>query len=155
MQRKVQSEGTVNMKSVYGLCKNQHYTPLFTRPVRLFYLRISVGSRDNIFGIATGYGLIDQRVGVRVRVGSRILSPLSRPALGPTQPPFQWVLGALSPGVKRPGREAGHSQLVPRSRKCVSIHPLSHTPSWRSAELVKHRDKFIFMNSYENRIRCF
>jgi hypothetical protein len=30
-------------------------------------------------------------------------------ALGPTQPPIQWVQGALSLGVKRPGREANHS----------------------------------------------
>jgi hypothetical protein len=27
----------------------------------------------------------------------------SRPALGPTQPPIQWVPGALSAGVKRQG----------------------------------------------------
>jgi hypothetical protein len=33
----------------------------------------------------------------------------SRPALGPTQPPIQWALEALSPAVKRPGREADHS----------------------------------------------
>jgi hypothetical protein len=33
----------------------------------------------------------------------------SRPALEPTQPPAQWIPGALSPGVKRPGREADHS----------------------------------------------
>jgi hypothetical protein len=29
--------------------------------------------------------------------------------LGPTQPPIQWLPGALSLGVKRPGREADHS----------------------------------------------
>jgi hypothetical protein len=34
--------------------------------------------------------------------------------------------------VKRPGRETDHF-LVPRSRKVASIHPLPHTPSWRSA----------------------
>jgi hypothetical protein len=32
-----------------------------------------------------------------------------RPALGPTQPPTQWVPGALSLGVKRPRRETDHS----------------------------------------------
>jgi hypothetical protein len=31
------------------------------------------------------------------------------PALGPTQPPIQWVPEALSLGVKQPGREANHS----------------------------------------------
>jgi hypothetical protein len=33
----------------------------------------------------------------------------SRMALGPTQPPIQWMPGALSLRVKRPGREADHS----------------------------------------------
>jgi len=33
---------------------------------------------------------------------------VSRTALGPSQPPVQWVLGVLSLGVKRPVREADH-----------------------------------------------
>jgi hypothetical protein len=33
----------------------------------------------------------------------------SRPALGSTLPPIQWVPGALSVGIKRPGRECDHS----------------------------------------------
>jgi hypothetical protein len=33
----------------------------------------------------------------------------SRAALGLTQPPIQWVRKALSPGVKRPGRESDKS----------------------------------------------
>jgi hypothetical protein len=33
----------------------------------------------------------------------------SRTALGPTQRPIQWARGALTLGVKRPGREADHS----------------------------------------------
>jgi hypothetical protein len=38
-----------------------------------------------------------------------------------------------------------HLQLVPRSRKRGSIHPLPHTSSWRSAQLVKHRNKFTYI----------
>jgi hypothetical protein len=36
-------------------------------------------------------------------------SKSSRPALGFTQPPIQWVRGAISPGVKQPGHEVDHS----------------------------------------------
>jgi hypothetical protein len=90
---------------------------------------------SNLYGplptrcIATGYGLDGRGVEVRVPVGSRIFSTSSIPALGSTQPPIQWAPGALSPGVKL----TTHLQPVPRSRKCGSIHPLPHTPSWRSA----------------------
>jgi hypothetical protein len=38
-----------------------------------------IWSRDCVFGIATGYGLDDREVGVRVPVGSRIFSSSSRP----------------------------------------------------------------------------
>jgi hypothetical protein len=38
-----------------------------------------------------------------------VFAPASRSALVPTQIPNQWVLGALSLGVKRPGSEADHS----------------------------------------------
>jgi hypothetical protein len=40
------------------------------------------------------------------------MASVSRPALGLTQPPVQWVLGVLSPGGKaRPGRDTDHSLL--------------------------------------------
>jgi hypothetical protein len=65
---------------------------------------------DSAVGIATGYGLDGRGIGVRVPVAAKyFLSASSTTVLGPTQPPVQWVLGALSPGVKRPGREADHS----------------------------------------------
>jgi hypothetical protein len=67
-------------------------------------------NRDSTVGIATGYGLDDRGFGVRVHVGSRIFfSTSSRLALWATQPPIQWEPGALSPGIKRQGREADHS----------------------------------------------
>jgi hypothetical protein len=68
-------------------------------------------NQDSSVGIATGYGLDGRGAEVRVPVGARIFlhSTSSRPALGPTQPPIQWVPGALSLGVKQPGREGDHS----------------------------------------------
>jgi hypothetical protein len=42
-------------------------------------------------------------------MGVFLFDTASRPALGSTQPPTQWVLGPLSLGVKWPGREANHS----------------------------------------------
>jgi hypothetical protein len=46
------------------------------------------------------------------RVKNFIFSTSSRPAQGSTQLPIQWVQGGLSPGAKRPGREADHSSLA-------------------------------------------
>jgi hypothetical protein len=62
---------------------------------------------------------------------------LSRPVLGSTYPPIQWVPRALSPGVKRPGREAGHSPPTTAEvkKKLMSIQALLYTPSWHSAQL--------------------
>jgi hypothetical protein len=65
--------------------------------------------RDSVVGLTTGYGLENRGVGVLELVGSKIFSTSSRPALGSTQPPIQWVPGPLSPRVKQPGREADHS----------------------------------------------
>jgi hypothetical protein len=73
---------------------------------RLFTSNISTCSlferRDSAVGIATGYGMDDQGVGVGVPVGPRIFhfSTSFRPPLGPTQPTIQWVPGALYPRGK-------------------------------------------------------
>jgi hypothetical protein len=58
--------------------------------------------------------------------GKRIfpLASVSRPALGPTQPPVRWVPRFLSPGVKR-GRDVtltAHPHLMPRSRMSRSYN---------------------------------
>jgi hypothetical protein len=49
----------------------------------------------------------------------------SRPILGPSQAPLQWIPGALSPGANLPGREADHLHLVSRSR-IVELYLYSH-----------------------------
>jgi hypothetical protein len=61
----------------------------------------------------TGRSRFDPRQGQRIFP----LASVSRPALGPTQPPVQWVPGVLSPGVKccRGVTLTTHSHLVPKS----------------------------------------
>jgi hypothetical protein len=81
----------------------------------------------------------------RRRLGIFLFTTASRTALGPTQPPIQWVPGTLSLGVKRPGRETIHSP--PSSdevKERVELYlRFPSTPSWRVAWL-KHRDNFTF-----------
>jgi hypothetical protein len=92
------------------------------------------GSRNSSVGIATGYGLDDQGGGSSSpgRFKNFHFSISSRPALRSTQPPIKWVPGVSGRGVKL----TSHLQLVPRSRKCGSIHPLPYTSSWRNAYLT-------------------
>jgi hypothetical protein len=84
------------------------------------------GSLDSSVGIATGYRLDDWGVGVRVPVGPRIFSSPSRPdrLWGPPNLLSDgyrelFPRGQSSWGVKL----TTHLQLMPRSRKCGSIHP--------------------------------
>jgi hypothetical protein len=67
--------------------------------------------RDSSVGIALGYGLDDwgSRIRFPAEAGNFSFHTASITAMGSTQPLFQWVSGALSLGVKRPGREADHS----------------------------------------------
>jgi hypothetical protein len=85
-------------------------------------------SRDSSVGIATSYGLDERGVGVRVPVGSRILSSPNRPGrlLKCTEPPIQWIPWALSPGVKRLGREVDHSP--PTSAEVKKVWTYTATP---------------------------
>jgi hypothetical protein len=71
----------------------------------------------------------------RLGLGIFLFTTASRTALGPTQPPIQWVRGALFLGVKRPVREADHSPpSSAKVKECVELYlHSSHTPSWRGA----------------------
>jgi hypothetical protein len=56
-------------------------------------------------------------------LGSFLFTIVSRTALGLTQPPIQWVLGALPLGVKRPEREADHSPPSSAEvKECVELY---------------------------------
>jgi hypothetical protein len=56
---------------------------------------------------------------------------MSRPTVGPTQTPVQWVPGALSPGLKRQGSKADHSpQYNAELKNGGAIPALHNTSSW-------------------------
>jgi hypothetical protein len=70
------------------------------------------------------------RPGFNFRRGERwhffLFATASGQALGPTQLHIQWVPGAITMEVKRPGRDADHSpQSGANDKKCVElyIHP--------------------------------
>jgi hypothetical protein len=70
--------------------------------------------RDSAVGIATSYGLDGLRIESRCE---RDFPHSSRPALGPSQPPIQWLPG-LSRGVKWPGCDVDHPpHPAPRLKK--------------------------------------
>jgi hypothetical protein len=59
--------------------------------------------------------------------GIFLFTTASRTALGPTQPPIQWVAGALFLGVKRSGREADHSPPSSAEvKECMELY--LHSP---------------------------
>jgi hypothetical protein len=93
-----------------------------------------IGSQNISVGIVTGYGLQYGWGSDPYRGKSFLFPTRSRPALGPAQPPIQWVPEAISLGVKRPGREPDHSP--PSSAEVKNggaIPPFPHMSLWHSA----------------------
>jgi hypothetical protein len=66
-------------------------------------------------GIVTAYRLDRQQVGIRISTSSRQVLRL-------TQPSIQWVPGALSLGLKRPGGEADHALAISAHVKKTPIY---------------------------------
>jgi hypothetical protein len=67
-------------------------------------------SRDS--SVARNDGLQAKRSGFDYRLGKLLLFfTMSRPALRRRRPLIQWVSETVSPGVKRPRREADHSPI--------------------------------------------
>jgi hypothetical protein len=109
--------------SYWYICENLKLRTRFIHnfeSLNLFCAYLYTGSRGSSGSIVSDCGLDNRAIGVRSPAGQRIfpLASVSRPALGPTQPPVLCVPGVLSPGVKaRPGRDTDHSPTsVPRSR---------------------------------------
>jgi hypothetical protein len=92
-------------------------------------------SQDSVVSLVTAYRLNDWGVRVRVPVESRIFSSL-RSSDQPWGPPNL----SMGTGGSFPRGKAAeewsltiHLQLVLRSKKCGSLHPLPHTSSWHNA----------------------
>ena len=84
---------------------NQCGLPLTPPPLPLPSVLQSRGSV-----VSTVTRLWARQLGFRTPVTARYLpSKMSRPAVGPTQPPIQWVLQARPLEVNWPGLEADHS----------------------------------------------
>jgi hypothetical protein len=73
--------------------------------------------------MATGYGLD----------GKILFFTMSRPTMGSTQPPIQYVPGAISLEVKREIREANRSPPPSAEiKKGGATPPLQNMPSWHN-----------------------
>jgi hypothetical protein len=136
----------VNIKGTF-LCSFYFLllTTLYLRPAK------DCGSGSSV-GMAIGYGL--DSPGIKSRWG-RDFSHLSRPVLGSTQPPVQWV-PVLSRGKERPRRDADPSPLlVPWSIKSRTI-PLLPLRTIRPVQSLSTctRVQFTFTFYYQKLLGC-
>jgi hypothetical protein len=93
---------------------------------------------------------MDGRVRFPVGAGFFLYAAASRPAVGTTQPPIQWVSEALSLGVKQSGCEADYSP--PSGAEIKNVWNYSSTPihvflNWC---LIKHTDNNTLLASRES-----
>jgi hypothetical protein len=120
----VHQNSSVPSKLGEGLLGGTETWTTLTIIIKLYYVISQYRSRDSAVGIATGYGLDDQEVGVRVPVWSRIFSSPRRPdwLWGPPSFLSNGYWGALSLGVKRQGCETDHSPATSAEFKKTWIY---------------------------------
>jgi len=82
--------------------------------------KIRTGNKDCTTRLQAGLLGFDSRKGQ----GIVLVTTASRPALRTTQPPIQWLPGAICPWVRRPGREANHHNLESRLKIRGAMPPL-------------------------------
>jgi hypothetical protein len=86
-------------------------------------------SRDSVVGIATGNGLDDRGVGFRVPVGSEFsLLHVVQTGSGTHPTSYPMGTGDIFLGIKRPGREGGHS--LPASAEAKKTWIYLSTPTY-------------------------
>jgi hypothetical protein len=91
-------------------------------------------SRDSRYSDWLRAGRSRGRISSPGKVKNFLFSTSSKPVLGSTQPPIQWLPWVLSLGVKRPGYEADHSPATSAEVKKTWIYiSTPHMASRRSA----------------------
>jgi hypothetical protein len=106
---------------------------------------------------ATGWTIVVLGFDSRRGLGIFLFTTVSRKALEPTQPPIQWVPGALSLRVKRPGCEADQSPPCSAEVKNAWSHTSTPQYVFMAWCLVKHRDNFTLRKEMKinTSIYCF
>jgi hypothetical protein len=98
--------------------------------------------------IALGQGPDDRGFDSRQELRIFLYATASRPALGPTQPPIQWVPETLSLGVKRPWREANHSHPSSAEVKNTWSYTSSHQFAFMAWCSVKKAQVHFYLTFY-------
>jgi hypothetical protein len=110
--------------------------PLMSRlRILVALLHFPVRLRQSVQRWATGWPIGVLGFDSLRSLGIFFFTTASRTALGPTQSSIQWVLGAISPGIKRPGCEADHS--TPSSAEVKDACSYTSTPSIRLHGVVR------------------
>jgi hypothetical protein len=109
---------TACQETSVSFCPTRKLCRLMSLSCVIVFININVVSQSSSLSVMPGYGLDDRAIEVRCPAEIRDFFS-TRPALGPTWPPVQWVPGGGGPfpgGKVRSGSGAGHSpHLVPRS----------------------------------------